>query len=485
MEIIDRRFHVPFMLIVSAVVAVFVFWLAMISPGVEGGMDSYNHYLIAKWSWKYPELLLDQWGKPLYTIMASPFAQLGMIGLTVFNISLLIATAWVTWACARKLHIPNSWIAFIIAITSPIFLINTVSGLTEPLSAFLLVITIALLIDERFVSGAILAGFLPYARSEGYVIMAVVGFYLLWKKEYRAFLFLLLGSLIMNLIGWVVLDDPIWVYNSNPYIKVQAEAGSSCGRGTWLHYVRMTRFIFGLVPAIMFALGSILILLRFIRNSKDKTYQNILFLIVGVFALYYAIHTLIWKFGLMGSCGYERVMVVIAPLLAIVALIGLNSLLKLIRSAKVKYVFTGLLVSLLFITPYKWYGSRFPIDISDEQKLFSEAAEWFNESDYSDRCVYHLYHYFTILTDMDPYDPEQHVDLWSFDHRYAPVGSIVIWDTHFGPNESKLPLKELQDHPDFREIKSFIPTVPFPTLNSDSFEIHVFERVGKSTLEIY
>lgn len=71
--------------IILAVLSVLTFlgfyYVASLSPGVEGGMDSYNHYLISRFSWIHPkELLLDQWGKPLYNILASPFAQFGMMG---------------------------------------------------------------------------------------------------------------------------------------------------------------------------------------------------------------------------------------------------------------------------------------------------------------------------------------------------------------------------------------------------------------------
>ena len=47
--------------------------------------DGVQHYQIARFSWRHPELFLDLWGKPLFTLLASPFAQFGHTGVVVFN----------------------------------------------------------------------------------------------------------------------------------------------------------------------------------------------------------------------------------------------------------------------------------------------------------------------------------------------------------------------------------------------------------------
>lgn len=33
-----------------------------------GGADNYSHFKLAYWGWKYPDMLFDHWGKPLFTI---------------------------------------------------------------------------------------------------------------------------------------------------------------------------------------------------------------------------------------------------------------------------------------------------------------------------------------------------------------------------------------------------------------------------------
>jgi hypothetical protein len=482
------------LLIISLVVFGLVFWLAALSPGLEGGMDSYNHYLIARFSWLHPsELLLDQWGKPLYNILASPFAQFGVKGLVVFNILLLIGSAWMAWLAARKLQFHHAWLAFVCTLASPLFFDNVISGLTEPLNAFLLIFIFYLFVGNRYTLGAIVTGFLPFARSEGYVIMFAIGIYLLVQKEYRTFFLLAVGSVVMNFVGWMVEGDPIWIYTTNPYIKYQLEVSDGrvniCGSGSLWHYVEHLRWMMGKTRLVLFITGSLLVVLGYLRRPTSTTMRALFFLAFGVYALYFSVHSIIWYKGLMGSCGYERVMVVIDPLAAILMAYALELFVRYCKGMfprlwmRVVWLFIFLTMAWMLYAPYSIYGHKYPIDISDEQKLFVKAADWYNEQSYENRMKYFLYPYLNMLTGIDPKDHEHFTEIWSFDIKYAPVGSIVIWDGHFGPNEGKVPLEQLMSHPDFKLIKSFCPEVPFTTSNNYDFEIYVFERIGDKLLE--
>ena len=491
---LSRKLEISLLCGLSVLFISVLYYIASLSPGLEGGMDSYNHYLIAKFSWQHPgELLLDQWGKPLYNILASPFAQLGLMGVVTFNVLLLVGTGWIVWATAKTLGFNFAWLGFIATITSPIWLDNTISGLTEPLNAFLLALMVYWFARRKLLHGAILAGFLPFARSEGYVIMAVVGFYLFFVlKHYKAFGFLLVGSVVMNLVGWMVEGDWLWIYNTNPYIKYQLESAAKkeniCGHGTWDHYLDSLPWVMGNLRLLFFALGTGLLTLAFLRDRKNTNLALLFWLVLGSYALYFFVHSAIWYKGVMGSCGYQRVLVVISPLATLVILYALDFGLGWLRNILPRrmhhfIVVLGLLISgWMIYEPYDTYKGKYPIDISDEQKLFVEAAEWYNQQDYDDRMKYFLYPYFNILTDIDPKDTDHFIELWSFDARYAPVGSIVIWDGHFGPNEGNVPLELLDKHQDFTRLKSFIPAKPFKTLNDYNFEIHVFERTGDAEL---
>ena len=168
------------------------------------------------------------------------------------------------------------------------------------------------------------------------------------------------------------------------------------------------------------------------------------------------------------------------------ALLGTYALNILVQNfTKYKNYILGVTLVLLIVSAshsYQYIKRSFPLQISDEQKVFLKVGDWLKTIDYKNGMTYHLYAYLSVLANIDPYDKDHFTDLWSFDFEYSPIGSIIIWDGHFGPNECQIPLKKLQSNPDFVLLKSFIPNPSFNTLNNYPFEVHVFKKV-KNTVK--
>ena len=59
--------------------------IVLLSTGVYGDADSYTHFQIAKYAFKYPYLLLNLWGKPVFTLLAAPFAPPDILGQSIAN----------------------------------------------------------------------------------------------------------------------------------------------------------------------------------------------------------------------------------------------------------------------------------------------------------------------------------------------------------------------------------------------------------------
>jgi hypothetical protein len=236
--------------LLSLVVLGVIAYLSHLSPGLEGGMDSYNHYLIARYTWEYPYLFLDQWGKPLYNLLASPFVQFGINGAIVLNCVSLIGCSILVYRILLKIGINNAWLGYILTLLSPIFLDNTISSLTEPLCALLVLLTLYFYIDKRYVLSAVMAGFLPFARSEGFIILFVVFvFIVIIQREYKAILYTAVGSILFNLLGWYIEGEPLWIFTSNPYIKFEMSGINICGRGDIYHYFRAGHYTFGKIAS--------------------------------------------------------------------------------------------------------------------------------------------------------------------------------------------------------------------------------------------
>lgn len=469
----NRKIEWYAVIAISALVALALFYLFSLSDGLSGGMDSYNHYLIARYSPAHPELFLHYWGKPVYNIIASPFTQFGISGSVILNILCLIGSAILVYKTANTLGLKNPFIAFILCLLSPIFLDNTVSSLTEPLNAFLLVWVIYLLTRKKLITAAVITGFLPYARSEGFILAAVIGFYLIFiLKDRRSIIYLLLGSVFFNFLGWMIEGEPFWVITQNPYLKFQLSGDNVCGSGPFIHYIRWGHVTFGFAACLLIAVS-------FFYSAKDlikRKLEILSFLFPAIFISYFGIHSLIWGLGMMGSCGYIRVMVVIAPIAALMAAYGFEQLKSKLNSTISSMLSIGLIL-IAIAEPIKYYNYKYPIGISEEQELYEEFNKWYQESEYLERTKVYMYPYFSMIADIDPWDRAQHDELWSSSLPFYKKGDLIIWDGHFGPNEAGIPLSQLQDDPQYKFIKAFKPQKEIKTLNNYSFEIYVFEKL--------
>lgn len=459
-----------------------IFILAYLSPGLEGGMDSYNHYLISKYSWTYPSLFLDQWGKPLYNLLASPFVQFGLVGAYVLNAFSLFGCALLTYGIIRNLGLRFAWLGYIITLTSPIFLDNIISALTEPLCALLVTLTIYFYSSKRFVAAAILAGFLPFVRSEGFIILFAIALFLLFiDKKYKLLVFTLFGSALFNMLGWIIEGEPFWIITSNPYINFELSGRNICGNGGLLHYFYAGHYTFGNVASVLIALGSLFYLLSLVKKGVHT--NRSLGLVFLCFVLYFLSHAALWWLGKMGSCGYVRVMLVIAPLAAVLIVFALHTLYhnaKRYAPTVIRLVFVPAMVFLVLnavYTPYRYYAYKYPLQISAEQVEYQKLAHWYKSQNLENQRKIYLYPYFSILADINPYNETEHLDFWKSSLQFSKRNDILIWDGHFGPHESGTPLHILEQDTTWQKIHSVLPQQTILTLNDKKFEIHVFKKI--------
>ena len=63
--------------------------LVFFANNVNGGGDTYVHYEMSRYCWEYHHLLLNQWGKPVFTVLFSPIAQLGLKAVIWANMLLI------------------------------------------------------------------------------------------------------------------------------------------------------------------------------------------------------------------------------------------------------------------------------------------------------------------------------------------------------------------------------------------------------------
>ncbi|MEZ5011284.1 MAG: hypothetical protein R2744_06665 [Bacteroidales bacterium] len=172
---------------------------------------------------------------------------------------------------------------------------------------------------------------------------------------------------------------------------------------------------------------------------------------------YFAAHSYVWWRGIGSSAGLTRVMAGIIPLVAMAGVPALDLIARGIRGKRfIASVIVPVIMVLTALTGFNRYPN--PTPLSGEQELVREATSWLERSEYSGRMVYYYNPYVFKFLRLDPYDSSLSRErVFDPENPWSGIGEgeIVIWDSHFGPNEGRLPLERLSGSSRFREIASF------------------------------
>ena len=187
--------------ITMAFIALFLIMVLLLSAAITGDTDSITHYLFARYAFAHPENFLSHWGKPLFTILSSPFAQFGYTGAMVFNLLCGSLTAWLVYKISRKLLYDYSWVVILMVIFTPVYILTMFTSLTEILFSLVLVFSIYLFVNERYVLSALVISFIPFARTEGLMFLALFLVALLCMGQYKAIPVLLSVFILFSLAG--------------------------------------------------------------------------------------------------------------------------------------------------------------------------------------------------------------------------------------------------------------------------------------------
>lgn len=457
--------------IICIVSATITFILAYLSEGTYESGDSINHFLIAKYAFKHPELLLDHWGKPFFTLLASPFAQFGFIGINTFNILCATTTGYIGYLLAQKLELKNAWLAPLFILFVPIYYVTLISGLTEPLFALVLIASICLYAYNKKNAAAIVLSVLPFIRTEGFLLLPILGVLLIKEKNAKAFLLLGTGTLIYSIIGGIYFNDFLWILHNNPYKGAKHIYGS----GSLFHFIDKNEFILGIPLVVLFILG---VLFLFIDLKTTTTAKNELrFLICLSFTVYFIAHSIFWWKGIVGSLGLIRVMAGVTPLAALLALLGFEKTTDWIQNAKIKMTVTLLISMAIIIMPFKQHA--FPRPLGYEDKVVQQACEWVKDEKLTNNKIYYLYPYVAIFLNLDPFDKNKCDAIWGLpakEIKNLPSGTLIIWDSHLAANEGGMALSSIHYPEEIKLLNKFECNPADVPGDKELFSVYVFVK---------
>lgn len=437
------------LLTVSVIVAFF-------TNGTYDSGDSINHYLYARYAFQHPLNYLDSWAKPVFTLLASGPAQVGFMGMKLFQCAVVALSAWCAYVVVRALRLPAPELVILFAYAAPDYFLIQFSGLTEPLFGLLLVGAVALALRGHPGWSALLLSWLPFVRSEGFILLGIWVVYLGLKRQWRYLPLLAVGYAVYSAVGAAVLGEPGWVFGRNPYATV-----SAYGHGPWNHFLRNIPNLLGWVLTLLFGLGGARMMRALLRreNWQRPLFPAELLLVYGSITVFTAAHSIFWALGLFNSAGLARVLAVLTPLAAVVALNGLALLLEMVKSKAVQRRIR--IVVAVAVVAWPFTGARNAIRPArdfrrpPDQELGWRAAQWLR-SVYGSQPLPRIAFqapYLAPALGVDPFDEVAHPAI-TRDYRpdldAVPVHALVFWDDVFVRMEGRIPLELLQNDARFR-----------------------------------
>ncbi len=452
--------------------------LVFLSEGTQGGADDISHYRRSRYAFQFPEFFIYHWGKPFFTALTSPFAQFGFNGVRIFNVLAGATTAYFTYRTAKLLKFNHPVLLIFLVISSPLYTVLMLSGMTEILFSLMLILSIFLFFKKQYIWSALLLSFIPFVRNEGVVVMPLFLVAYAWQKQWRAMPFLLVGFVFYSIVGSFHFDDILWVIHQMPY---KGTAESIYGSGKLLHYVKSSDYIFGIALSYLLIAGLMLWLADpLLKQRKDlKGWLMEMLVAYMPFLVYFAAHSYIWWKGMGNSVGLVRVMTAIIPSAALLGAFAWSRVLGWIPVPKIwKQAATAVFCIFLVTIPHRVY--KIPVPLAGTQKLVKEASVWLKNSGYFENRIFYYDPFFTHFMKLSPYDEvRSHQFVYNREEPEDGIqdGEIVIWDAHFSANEGRFPLENIMDNPGFKLLHLVRPVKTFKVLGGYEYEIYIFQRI--------
>lgn len=403
--------------------------------------DGGTHFLFARDSWWNHTLLVDVWGRPLFTVLYALPARMGYLPAKLLTVAICVATAWQCWRWAEDEGMTRAELAIPFFALQPSLLLLTSDTMTEPLFALVLVVALRLRRSGRARQAMALASLLPLARPEGFFVCVLWGVWSLadvrlgahWWRRALALPLLAAGVAAWWLAALVITRDPLFLLNNWPHNW--APTGALYGTAPWLEYWQLRYEIIARSLAPFFALGFVIVLVR--RRLGTAT---------SLVLMLFVLHSILRRFGLFGSAGYPRYFVCVAPAIALITLAGWNVVAEVVWSAveraapasrrALRGLAYALAAALLLV------GARSDLyyvddhDTARDARAIADAHEWLRASGTPVRKLVWSQAYMCILLRCDTHDRL----IFSGDHAgnvallaATPPGTLIFWDGDTGP----------------------------------------------------
>lgn len=406
----------------------------------DGGI----HYLFARWVWVHHELFVDVWSRPLFTLLYAGPALLGFRAARAVTVIVCLATAWQTYRLAEQLKLPRAPLVMALLFLQPSFFLFCADTMTEPLFALLFVIALRLHLAGRVTAGLFVASLFILTRPEGLFISLLWAYWIVRARfgtlqsairnpqsAITSLLPLATGMFAWWLASWLITSDALFIKHNWP--ANWPFSGTIYGAPGFLNYPARLPEIVGPLVLPAFFVG-------LYRSIKRREFGAI----TSSFLTLFLVHTVMRAFGLMGSAGYPRYLICVAPATALLTLIGWNALAErfahLARGLRLAFV-TLLLATAAFANFIYADGAEWTRDALLVEKVYA----WWPQHQRPIKRLIWSQPYMCMLLNGDPWQNEFFTQDAARNQQLMqvmPSGTLVFWDVKSGPRWTDVKIED-------------------------------------------
>lgn len=455
----------------------------VLSTGILEVGDGIQHHMIARHAWEHPTLFLHHWGKPLYTLFSSPFAQLGYWGGAVFNALCFIGTCWAADGLLRRMGLAARLLFPPVVLFAPVYGLQVFEGMTEIFFALLAMVALRFAMDQRPQLFAITVSFLPFSRPEYIAVWPFAILWLSWQRQWRALPWLFTGHVVFALLGALFLGDFFWAFHQDPYVGAEGIYGS----GALDHFVAQLPSTLGgpLLVALILAIPASIWCYAKLPAERHGIQTMLLLGLMPALAVL-VIHSLLWWTGSKGSLGLTRVLATVVPLVVLFTILNLAMVIDAWTTKP--WQRWCIAVPLVLLAPYFTVAAlveaqHLPVKANAQQVFLEEAGVRMAQLAKDAPHVYYLHPYLGYASGLDPFGEQVRNHLPNAaEMPTVEEGTLIVWDAHFGPNEGAVPLETFLEDGRLRLLDMMVPAENLNVLGGRPLEVYFFERRSTETM---
>lgn len=441
--------------------------------------DGIMHFFYSQASWQKPSLFLHHWGKPVFILLSSPFAQFGFNGMVVFNSLVFLGIVLFGFRILKKFNV-SIWIQLLFPLILLIpndFSGTLLGGLTEPLFNLAAIASLSMLLDKRYFWFALIVSFMPFMRSEGQLPLILALILLIYNRSYRNIPMLLFGFLIYAFAGIFVYNDFWWYFTESPY----AMNNGIYGKGTWDHYLLSYKSYLGNPGLYILILGIPTLFYLLLKKKWEDIQFEWAFYAYGIFLGVIVSHSYFWASGQNGSIGLTRIATQGMPIFVLLHLFYISRL-KLFNTTVAKVIYMIFSV-ILIISLYK--TKQYPMKANPLDKQVLKAAKYLEtiKQDLEGNKIYYQFPLLCFALNENPCLQQDRLIQYSFYDlendlkNVLKPGDLIVRDSHFGPVEGQLPLEKIKSHPELVLVKEFVSSEQIEDQFNETEGMMIFQYI--------